>query len=310
MKKCILSSCLFLLLQNIFAQDSKLPIIDIHLHAYTAWNPNATDSLWIPLYLPMPSTDRELMEMSLAQLKKYHIVKASTSGNIETVKRWYKADPERIIPAIMMNSIPEDKSFPDTIRSMFNRGEIKVLGELALQFSNIEPGDPALEPYLKLAEELDIPLGIHMGPGPSGGALRCCPNYRVRSGNPLLWEDALIKHPKLRLYIMHAGWPMLDNMVALLHSYSNVYVDVSVINWYIPRAEFHFYLKRLVDAGFGQRIMFGSDQCYWPDAIGLGIEGIDSAPFLNKEQKRDIFYNNAARFLRLSKEEIEAHHKK
>jgi uncharacterized protein len=38
----------------------------------------------------------------------------------------------------------------------------------------------------------------------------------------------------------------------------------------------------------------------WPDAIGLAIEGIESAKFLTVEQKRDIFYNNAARFLKLN----------
>jgi hypothetical protein len=37
----------------------------------------------------------------------------------------------------------------------------------------------------------------------------------------------------------------------------------------------------------------------WPAAIGLAVEAIDSAPFLTADQKRDIFYNNAARFLKL-----------
>ena len=37
----------------------------------------------------------------------------------------------------------------------------------------------------------------------------------------------------------------------------------------------------------------------WPDTIHLAIETIGSADFLTAEQKRDIFYNNAARFLRL-----------
>jgi hypothetical protein len=47
--------------------------------------------------------------------------------------------------------------------------------------------------------------------------------------------------------------------------------------------------------------MFGSDQMVWPDAIGRAVEGIESAAFLNEQQKRDIFYNNAVRFLRLEK---------
>jgi len=69
--------------------------------------------------------------------------------------------------------------------------------------------------------------------------------------------------------------------------------------WHGLIKEFHSYLRRLVEAGFGKRIMFGSDQSQWPDSIAAAIEGIESADFLTEERKRDIFYNNAARFLRL-----------
>jgi len=120
--------------------------------------------------------------------------------------------------------------------------------------------------------------------------------------NPLLLEEVLIRHPNLRLYVMHAGWPMLDDMLGLLHAHPQVYVDISVINWALPREEFHTYLKRLVQAGFAERVMFGSDHMYWPQAITKAIEAIESAPFLTPMQKRDIFYNNAARFLRLDSE--------
>ena len=46
----------------------------------------------------------------------------------------------------------------------------------------------------------------------------------------------------------------------------------------------------------------------WPGIITPSIRAIEEAPFLTAEQKRDIFYNNAARFLRLPKETIERHH--
>jgi len=46
----------------------------------------------------------------------------------------------------------------------------------------------------------------------------------------------------------------------------------------------------------------------WPEAIERSIFAIDEAAFLSEDQKRDIFYNNAARFLRLSQEEIAKHH--
>jgi predicted TIM-barrel fold metal-dependent hydrolase len=86
-------------------------------------------------------------------------------------------------------------------------------------------------------------------------------------------------------------------------------VDIAQNNWGFPREHFYSQLKRLVDAGFEERIMWGSDQMVWPQTIRIAIETIEKAPFLTGKQKRDIFYNNAARFLRLSKEEIAKHHR-
>ena len=40
--------------------------------------------------------------------------------------------------------------------------------------------------------------------------------YRARLHSALGLEDALVRHPKLRVYIMHAGWPMLDDLLAVL----------------------------------------------------------------------------------------------
>jgi predicted TIM-barrel fold metal-dependent hydrolase len=110
----------------------------------------------------------------------------------------------------------------------------------------------------------------------------------------------LNRHPRLRVYVMHAGWPMGDRMIQMLYTYPQLYVDTGVIDWCLPRREFHHYLQRLVDAGFASRIMFGTDQMVWPQMIEVAVESIRSATFLTKEQKRDIFYNNAARFFRFS----------
>jgi predicted TIM-barrel fold metal-dependent hydrolase len=98
---------------------------------------------------------------------------------------------------------------------------------------------------------------------------------------------------------MHAGWPLGDEMIALLYNHPQVYVDIGVIDWFIPREEFYRYLRRLVEAGFGKRILFGSDQMIWPEALERAIQTVQSASFLTAEQKRDIFFNNAVRFFRL-----------
>jgi predicted TIM-barrel fold metal-dependent hydrolase len=46
----------------------------------------------------------------------------------------------------------------------------------------------------------------------------------------------------------------------------------------------------------------------WPGLIERSIAVIDEAPFLSEQERRDILYHNAARFLRLSEEEIARHH--
>ena len=211
---------------------------------------------------------------------------------------WKEFDRERIISGYFMWE--EDFKNPENIeiiRKRYHSGKLDIIGELVPQSAGISPGDELLDPYYSLAEEFDIPVGIHTGPCGSPGAPYET-SQRAWLMNPLLLEDALTRHPKLRIYVMHAGWPMLDEMVALMYYYPNVYVDVAATNWLPPRKEFHSYLKRLVDAGYGKRIMFGSDNMLWPELIRISIEGVESADFLTDEQKRDIFYNNAVRFLK------------
>ncbi len=99
---------------------------------------------------------------------------------------------------------------------------------------------------------------------------------------------------------MHMGDVWQESTLAILHMYPQVNVDVGALVWgAIPREQFYANLHGLIRAGFSKRIMFGSDQMVWPELIGQAIEAIESAPFLSAEQKHDIFYNNAARFLGL-----------
>jgi uncharacterized protein len=240
------------------------------------------------------------MEATIEQMDRSNVVKAVISGDegdFEASLRWKAKSPERFIVGYCFdNPAKADLAF---IRKEAKAGRLHVVGEIAPQYEGIAPNDPLLEPIYALAEELDLPVAIHIGPGPPGAPYVGFPKYRMALSNALLLEDVLVRHPKLRLYVMHAGWPLINEMIGLLYAHPQVYVDVGVINWTQPRKEFHAYLRRLVDAGYGKRIMFGSDQMVWPEAIGLAVEAINSAEFLSAEQKADIFYNNAARFLRL-----------
>jgi predicted TIM-barrel fold metal-dependent hydrolase len=300
------------------------PIIDVHLHAALAGGGGApgdrvcTDTVdFPPAVMPPakegsvdgllacaspivgPATDEELMRRTL-ELLRTHNVWAVTSGDRERVAAWKAAGGERIIVAGGQGPL-------DVARKSIASGELKVLGELGFQYRGLAPTDPEPMQWFALAESTDTPIGVHVGPGPPGAPFVASPNYRARLSSPLLYEEVLVKHPKLRLYLMHAGWPMLDDTVNMLYAYPQLYVDTGVIDWAIPEREFYRYLQRLVEAGFGKRILFGSDQMGWPDAIVVAIRRIQAAPFLSATQKRDILYENAARFLRLSDEDRRRH---
>jgi hypothetical protein len=244
------------------------------------------------------TSDEAIRSGTLAEMKRYNIVKGFLSEAEENVYEWVKTAPDRFIPSIAFGS-----DFPAIaqLREAYRSGRLKGMGEIETQYDGISPNDPRLDPYYALAQEFDVPVLIHtLGIG-APTRLR----FRASLGRPLLLEDVVVRHPKLRIYVENAGYPFLDEIVALMTQYPQVHADLSTITWTIPRQAFHRYLAALLDAGLGKRLMFGSDQMEWPENIGRAIEGIESAAFLTNEQKRDIFYNNAVRFLRLD-ERIQA----
>ena len=317
------------------AAQQREPIIDVHMHAlaadaqgppplamctpspeYSAWDPATpyrdlfivnskkpacADPIW------SPATDEELMNQTVAIADRRNII-GVLSGPAARVAAWVKANPRRFIRALTFQLGDKDAPSPAALRAMHANGELQVLAEVANQYAGILPDDPRMEPYWALAEELDMPVGIHIGTGPPGAIYLGAAGYRARMHSALTIEDVLVKHPKLRVYIMHAGYPMIDDLLTVLYAHPQVYVDVGIIVYNQPRPAFSRYLQAIVDAGFTNRVMFGSDQMVWPGTIERAIAVIDEAPFLSKQQKRDIFYNNAARFLRLSKEVIARHH--
>ena len=317
---------------HVGAQEVRPPIIDVHLHAQrasdqgppplalclpvTSWPTVVRGSDWPEVFLEWqkrppcgnpiwsPESDRELMDRTLAIMERYNVF-GVTSG--VRLSAWEEAAGDRIIPGILFGG-GADAPSPDTLRQWFLDGRVQVLSEVTIQYRGLEPGDASFEPYLAVAEELDVPVGIHIGTGPPGAPYLGFSAYRARLHSPLILEEALLRHPDLRLYVMHAGWPMLDELLALLWTHPQVHIGVGVISYALPKAEFYRYLRRIVEAGFGDRVMFGSDQMVWPEALEHAIRSIEEAPFLSAEQKRDILYNNAARFLGLSEATLDRHH--
>jgi hypothetical protein len=309
-----------------FAQNadvSKLPpVLDVHVHAmdlnfpglppmcpntskFTASDPKTKEEQfgWVKepctpaLY---PSAPGEYMKDVLAEMERLNVT-AVVFGDSNSVQKWKDAAPKRVIPGTAFsNGMTPGQRVPiEELRKSFTTDGFKVMGEIGLQYEGLSPSDMSVDQYFALAEELDIPVAIHMGTGGSGRANITTPKFRGSMGNPLLLEELLARHPKLRVQVMHAGYPMIEEMLTLLQAISHVYVDVAGLIWSYPIKEVNRYIERLVEAGFEDRVMFGTDQLLWPKLMSYSISIIQNADYLTTEQKRDILYNNAARFLRL-----------
>lgn len=181
----------------------------------------------------------------------------------------------------------------DWVEGQIAAGRIDFLGEVLTQYYGIPPSDPRMDPYYSLAVRRDLPIGIHTGSaGPDHGS----PDFREELGDPALLRDVLARHPGLRLWIMHAGAPYFDQTLALMREYPSIYADISVINnpRIVPPEAFAGMMRALLDAGLGDRIMFGTDNA----DIAVTRASLDALPFLDEAQKRAILRGNAERFFR------------
>ena len=183
-----------------------------------------------PLTAPTDAT--VLRDRGLAILTRYNIL-ALAGGEAATVDDYASHAAGHILPAIGFGDPASALSVAE-LRKLHAQGRLAAISEITAQYSGIAPDDPRLEPYFALAEELDIPVGIHLGPGPPGTAYFATPGYRVAAGDPLRLEPVLIRHPRLRIYAMHAGWPFGDAMIAMLFAHPQLYVDIGILDHAYP----------------------------------------------------------------------------
>jgi predicted TIM-barrel fold metal-dependent hydrolase len=285
------------------------PIIDVHLHAHTS------ESLAQPVPNPAtgemsPKTPEEHMTRSLAIMKERNVVLGIVSGSsVAAVEAWDAAAPNRIMKGIGVDD-PSQFMKPEELDRLFREKRLDAFGEVAAQYAGYSPSDPAFDPYWAVAAKHGVPVGIHTGGGPPRTPYTCCPKFRLGLGDPLLLEDLIVKYPKLNVYVMHAGGFFPQNALMLMTMYPHIYVDIGALSWTpIAGDLLEPFLREVKRRRMLDRVMFGSDQMRWPEAIALAIDRVNRLEFLTGEDKQAIFYDNAAKFLGLTAEEIARHHR-
>jgi hypothetical protein len=237
------------------------PIIDMHRHA------------------PWPGdSDAEGLALIRAEMKAHNVVASALfiTGR-EDVAHYRKDESVRFLlspmfpcPALTTERkwcfTESDGLMPDDawLDQQLSSGALSGLGELVFNYAAVHPNDPIMARFWALAAKHDVPVFVHTGRGPDAGQgprrhSGCCPDYRAEYGNPSLLRPVLERYSTLRLVLQHVGFDYLDETLALMRDFPNVYAEMSVLNSVGPRHLHDTSLHRLVDAGFADRILLGSD---------------------------------------------------
>jgi hypothetical protein len=268
-------------------------VIDMHMHSYTDkdfWTGKARNGL------ESSKTAKDQLDQTIREMNKNHIEWGVICGTIESVAIYTKAD-KRFIPGYQDF---EEKLIPvKQFEEYVIAGKIKVFGEVMAVYKGTTLNDRLYQPYLAICEKYGIPVAYHSGGSFPNAQQLGWPKYRIALGDPFLIEDVLVRYPKLKLYLMHAGENFYENTLRMMDGYPNLYADLGDELWLHPMTR-DFAVKFLRSAkeyGVLERVMYGSDQMVWPSAISSSLQFLDSLDFLTAEEKEMIRYKNAKRFL-------------
>ena len=144
------------------------------------------------------------------------------------------------------------------------------------------PDDPKAEPVWAKAEELRIPVLLHVGQTFAGGY--------VKYAHPINVDAVAADHPDLVILLAHFGFPWTEEVISLAWTRPNVWIELS--GWlprYIPPT-----IWRFCKSMFSDRTVFGTDYPgIKPQQWIADFEHIE----LPGEVKEKVLYENARRLI-------------
>lgn len=265
--------------------------IDIHAHAYrypcdvqqrfhtaeeliAAWDRYGIDKgCVLPIVSPeiyLPQSNEDILDMA----EKY---------------------PDRIIPFCNVDprALLNSPNAPlDTVLQYFKDRGCKGIGEV---MPNMELMDPLVQNLFKCAEKVGLPLtydgsdqktgdfGLYDDPGlpQLEHTLQRYPGLKILGHGPVFWSEIVkLETPGERAFIMKNGeigqvgvmpnTPIKEEGVVpkLMRRYENLYGDLSDGTAYNAFARDEVYGPKFMEE-FQDRLMFGSDFCYYKAEIEL-----------------------------------------
>lgn len=194
------------------------------------------------------------------------------------------SESPRLIPFASIDpqtSTRPDKELENLVRNHGFRGL-----KLYPTYQHYYPNDAKIYPLYAKAQELGIPVSLHIGSSVFAGA-------RLKYGDPIYMDDVAVDFPELTLLQCHCGRPFwYEKAFSLARIHKNVYMEVSGLP---PHKLLDYFpgLDRIAD-----KVVYGSD---WP-GIPTFKENIQALNGLkiSEGSKQKILGGNAARLLNIS----------
>jgi predicted TIM-barrel fold metal-dependent hydrolase len=116
-------------------------------------------------------------------------------------------------------------------------------------------GNLVMRGVCRAAGELGIPVQIHTGMGQLVGT------------NPILLVPLIEEFPETKFHLLHGGFPWLDDTLAILHNFKNVWSDAVWIPYLSTRKAVDYLISALEVSG-ATRLTWGCDAWMSEDSLG------------------------------------------
>lgn len=263
-------------------------LFDMHVHMFSDKIAEKALSHLALLFGHQPLTKGTVCDTG--QKMKEWGVTSFTALNIAT-----KPGQQRIIndwaASVQANSIfcfgTVHPDAPDAAEEVARIAELGLRGiKLHPDFQKFLIDDPKLYPIYEAASSLSLPITFHVGRDPD--------SVQVPYATPSGIARISSLFPDLTIIAAHMGGARMSDEVEQTLAGKNVYLDTSLSNVFCPPDQF----IRIVRKHGSERILFGSD-CPWQSPLEefRWIERLG----LSSADRENIYWNNAARLLKLSK---------
>lgn len=214
----------------------------------------------------------------IKQMDEYEIEKVVLCGtgahDNENVANAYKKYKDRVLPIVYTNPY-EGKVAVEKIYHYVNNENFCGIKLSPLKDAYVADSE-ILDPIMKAAEDLNIPVFIHCGHPPYS----------------LPWSIALLaeRFPKVKVVMIHMGHGhgvYIDASLKMARRYNNLYLEMSGMSM-------ESKIREAYETVGSDRILFGTDAPFHHPSIE--IQKVLTCG-LDEEALKDIFYNNINKLL-------------